>query len=133
MPYAENLRHVLGHIEGHLIAGYADGGDAPDKQLSLVPDAVTAERTPGRACTVRACFEFGRRFGGAIRHEAVSYRSLGEDCCYRIRILFADDPLQVVVEGLNVTAASLLAASPGGKGLDARTRRKQADYQPRWW
>jgi uncharacterized protein YwgA len=30
-PYAENLRHVLHAIEGHLVAGYADGGDAPDK------------------------------------------------------------------------------------------------------
>jgi hypothetical protein len=39
-PYAENLRHVLHAIEGHLVAGYADGGDAPDKQLSLVPGAV---------------------------------------------------------------------------------------------
>lgn len=39
-PYAENLRHVLREIEGHLISGYADGGDAPDKQLSLVPGAV---------------------------------------------------------------------------------------------
>ena len=39
-PYAENLRHVLHAIEGHLIAGYADGGDAPDKPLTLVPGAV---------------------------------------------------------------------------------------------
>jgi len=38
-PYAENLRHVLHAIEGHLIAGY-DGGDAPDKPLTLVPGAV---------------------------------------------------------------------------------------------
>lgn len=37
---AENLRHVLHAIEGHLISGYADGGDAPDKHLSLVPGAV---------------------------------------------------------------------------------------------
>lgn len=36
-PYAENLRHVLHAIEGHLVAGYADGGDAPDKPLALVP------------------------------------------------------------------------------------------------
>jgi O-acetyl-ADP-ribose deacetylase (regulator of RNase III) len=36
-PYAENLRHVLNAIEGHLVSGYADGGDAPDKQLKLVP------------------------------------------------------------------------------------------------
>lgn len=39
-PYAENLRHVLHAIEGHMVAGYADGGDAPDKPLNLVPGAV---------------------------------------------------------------------------------------------
>ena len=39
-PYAENLCHVLRAVEGHLISGYADGGDAPDKQLELVPGAV---------------------------------------------------------------------------------------------
>ena len=39
-PYAENLRHVLRAIEGHLVAGYADGGDAPEKPLTLVPGAV---------------------------------------------------------------------------------------------
>lgn len=38
-PYAENLRHVLKDIEGHLTSGYADGGDAPFKQLKLVPGA----------------------------------------------------------------------------------------------
>ncbi|MCW5981593.1 MAG: macro domain-containing protein [Bryobacteraceae bacterium] len=38
-PYAENLRHVLNAIEGHLVSGYADGGDVPDKQLKLVPGA----------------------------------------------------------------------------------------------
>jgi hypothetical protein len=38
-PYAENLRHVLNTVEGHLIAGYEDGGDAPNKQLELVPGA----------------------------------------------------------------------------------------------
>jgi O-acetyl-ADP-ribose deacetylase (regulator of RNase III) len=40
-PCAENLRHVLRKIEGHLVSGYQDGGDAPDKQLELVPGAVT--------------------------------------------------------------------------------------------
>lgn len=39
-PYAENLRHVLHAVEGHLVSGYADGGDAPDKQVELVPGAV---------------------------------------------------------------------------------------------
>lgn len=38
-PYAENLRHVLSRIEGHMISGYEDGGDAPDKRLELVPGA----------------------------------------------------------------------------------------------
>ncbi len=38
-PYAENLRHVLNAVEGHLISGYADGGDAPNKPLQLVPGA----------------------------------------------------------------------------------------------
>jgi O-acetyl-ADP-ribose deacetylase (regulator of RNase III) len=40
-PYAENLRHVLKAIEGHLVSGYEDGGDRPDKELELVPGAVT--------------------------------------------------------------------------------------------
>lgn len=44
-PYAENLRHVLHAVEGHLVAGYADGGDAPNKQLSLVPGAVGEAET----------------------------------------------------------------------------------------
>ncbi|HVH74468.1 MAG TPA: macro domain-containing protein [Stellaceae bacterium] len=39
-PYAENLSHVLRRIEGHLVSGYADGGDDPEKQLELVPGAV---------------------------------------------------------------------------------------------
>ncbi|TQE99651.1 MAG: macro domain-containing protein [Spiribacter salinus] len=40
-PYAENLRHVLNAIEGHMVSGYAEGGDAPDKPLKLVPGAVS--------------------------------------------------------------------------------------------
>lgn len=39
-PYADNLRHVLNAVEGHLVSGYHDGGDAPEKQLELVPGAV---------------------------------------------------------------------------------------------
>ena len=39
-PYADNLRHVLNTIEGHLVSGFADGGEAPDKQLNLVPGAL---------------------------------------------------------------------------------------------
>ena len=40
-PYAENLTHVLREIEGHFISGYRDGGDVPNKQLELVPGALT--------------------------------------------------------------------------------------------
>ena len=43
-PYAENLRHVLHAIEGHFISGSADGGDAPDKPLEIVPSAVEDAR-----------------------------------------------------------------------------------------
>ncbi|MDE2767137.1 MAG: macro domain-containing protein [Chloroflexota bacterium] len=43
-PYAEKLRHVLRTVEGHLVSGYADGGDAPEKQLDLVPGAVEDAR-----------------------------------------------------------------------------------------
>ena len=39
-PYADNLRHVLHAVEGHFISGYVDGGDAPGKQLELVPGAL---------------------------------------------------------------------------------------------
>jgi O-acetyl-ADP-ribose deacetylase (regulator of RNase III) len=38
-PYAENLRHVLLEVEGHLIRGYSGEGDAPDTVLELVPGA----------------------------------------------------------------------------------------------
>lgn len=40
-PFAENLAQVLKVVEGHMITGYADGGDAPEKQLELVPGAAT--------------------------------------------------------------------------------------------
>lgn len=43
-PYAGNLRHMLHPIEGHLVSGYADGGDAPGKPIDLVPGAVEKAR-----------------------------------------------------------------------------------------
>lgn len=39
-PYATNLSHVLNKIEGHFVAGYQDGGDQPDKKLTIVPGAI---------------------------------------------------------------------------------------------
>ena len=38
-PYADNLRHVVKAMEGHLVSGYADDGNALDKELNLVPGA----------------------------------------------------------------------------------------------
>jgi O-acetyl-ADP-ribose deacetylase (regulator of RNase III) len=38
-PYAENLSHVLNAVEGYLLSGYSDGGDNPDKLISIVPGA----------------------------------------------------------------------------------------------
>jgi O-acetyl-ADP-ribose deacetylase (regulator of RNase III) len=38
-PYAENLRQLLTTVEGHLVSGYADGGDNPAKKIELVPGA----------------------------------------------------------------------------------------------
>lgn len=39
-PYAENLRHVLQAVNGHLVAGYTAAGDAPTEQVRLLPGAV---------------------------------------------------------------------------------------------
>jgi len=43
-PYADNLRHVLAVVDGYLLSGYGDGGDAPDKPLELVPGAAADAR-----------------------------------------------------------------------------------------
>lgn len=39
-PYAKNLSHVLNAVEGHMLSGYADGGDNPKKCLELIPGTV---------------------------------------------------------------------------------------------
>jgi O-acetyl-ADP-ribose deacetylase (regulator of RNase III) len=43
-PYAQNLRHVLMAVEGHLVTGCSDGGETPTKQLQLIPGSVEAAR-----------------------------------------------------------------------------------------
>jgi len=61
-PYAENLRHVLAEIEGYYLTGYGAGGDAPDKQLELVPGAVDdARKALSQRPETRARFELVSR------------------------------------------------------------------------
>lgn len=38
-PYADNLRHVLNHLEGHHIVGFGDGRNKPDTPLKALPGA----------------------------------------------------------------------------------------------
>ncbi|HZK16128.1 MAG TPA: hypothetical protein VFC52_06035, partial [Solirubrobacterales bacterium] len=39
-PYANNLRHVLRDVNGHLIEGYTADGDDPTEQVRLLSGAV---------------------------------------------------------------------------------------------
>jgi O-acetyl-ADP-ribose deacetylase (regulator of RNase III) len=41
-PYATNLRHVLSLVEGHLIRGYGDAEDDPEKPIELLPGVVAS-------------------------------------------------------------------------------------------
>jgi O-acetyl-ADP-ribose deacetylase (regulator of RNase III) len=44
-PYADGLRHVLDHIEGHFTEGYGDGRNAPETPMRLLQGAAAeAER-----------------------------------------------------------------------------------------
>lgn len=38
-PYADNLRHVLHHIEGHYVRGFGDGQNKPETPLELMEGA----------------------------------------------------------------------------------------------
>jgi O-acetyl-ADP-ribose deacetylase (regulator of RNase III) len=38
-PYADNLRHVLNHLDGHFIQGYGDGNNKPSTVIVLLPGA----------------------------------------------------------------------------------------------
>jgi len=44
-PYADNLPHVLSHIEGHFIVGYGDGKNSPETPISLLPGAAGEAET----------------------------------------------------------------------------------------
>ena len=41
-PYADKLRHVLNHIEGHFTEGFGDGRTAPDTPIAMRPGAAQA-------------------------------------------------------------------------------------------
>lgn len=41
-PYADNLRHVLGNMEGHYTRGIGDGLNKPGTPLAILPGAVEA-------------------------------------------------------------------------------------------
>lgn len=58
-PYATNLAHVLHRIEGYFVAGYQDGGDQPDKELTIVPGA-TEEAEKALAHEQQAHANFNR-------------------------------------------------------------------------
>jgi O-acetyl-ADP-ribose deacetylase (regulator of RNase III) len=39
-PYADNLRHVLTHIEGHFVVGFGDGRNSPETPIAAKPEAI---------------------------------------------------------------------------------------------
>ena len=91
-PYAENLRHLLRSVEGHLIYGYKDGGDDPYKELNITPGALKdaeafldglpdVKRRLGRVADLVDGFEtpFGLELLSTVHWVAVSYPSAGED------------------------------------------------------
>lgn len=119
-PYAENLRHVLNRIEGHLVSGYSDGGDDPQKQLSLVPGAVqdaarflepyreTSERFER---VVNLVYGFETPFGlellssvhWVIEHEGAAGKQEVTDALYRwspAKQKFTNDQISLAMERL---------------------------------
>ena len=83
-PYAQNLRHVLLAVEGHLLSGYDDGNDEPGKELELIPgafeDSRAFSRRPfGYSVKVRQGGRIDRRVRVVVRLGALVDRPLG--CC----------------------------------------------------
>ena len=57
-PYAENLRHVLHAVEGHLVSGYANGGDARLENKAYKAVCARDELQPGGD----VCFQDGHPY-----------------------------------------------------------------------
>ncbi len=57
-PYADKIRHVLNHIEGHFIQGFADGQNKPDTTIKLLQGAVDeAEEVLQKHAATRVRFQ----------------------------------------------------------------------------
>lgn len=57
-PYADQLRHVLNHLEGHFIQGFGDGRNEPETELRLLPGAAEeAEAFLQKHSEIRKRFE----------------------------------------------------------------------------
>ncbi|MBR0676261.1 macro domain-containing protein [Roseomonas alkaliterrae] len=56
-PFAENLGKVLQALEGHYLEGYRDGGDAPGKEITILPGAAEDAEV-----ALAGAAETGRRF-----------------------------------------------------------------------
>lgn len=57
-PYADELRHVLNHIEGHFIQGFGDGQNKPDTAIKLLEGATEeADQFLKKHAATRARFE----------------------------------------------------------------------------
>lgn len=75
-PYAENLRHVLSAIEGHFVRGFADGGEAPEKSLELLPGS-----------TSRASAVLAEHVGSLLRFERVASLVQGFESPFGLELL----------------------------------------------
>ena len=88
-PFAENLRFLLMKVEGYFLSGYADGGDAPTKQLQLVPGAlIDAQRViaghPDTENRMQRVTELVDGFETPFGLEFAVNRALG---CFQVREL----------------------------------------------
>ncbi len=86
-PYAENLRHVLQHVEGHLIRGYKDGGDEPGKALELVPGA-----TKEAKAFIDGDQELRRRFERVVQVVAGFETPFGLELLATVHMVLAQSP-----------------------------------------
>ncbi|MFN8587278.1 MAG: hypothetical protein U0704_05705 [Candidatus Eisenbacteria bacterium] len=120
-PYAENLRHVLHAIEGHLIAGYDDDGDALDKPLTLVAWCGGG----GRGIPRRASGDVERSTGSPRSSRASNRRSVSS-CCRTVHWVMRNEPVRSLGD---VAGAHLRMERTQSSSLCARS----ASRPMYWW